>query len=601
MGNKLPRGAAVLCLTPSGRGTAQRIVDALPDARLHGLAGRVAPADIAFDDTMAHLRALFRDGTPIIGVCAAGILIRALAPLLADKIAEPPVLAVAADGGAVVPLLGGHRGANRLARFLAERLGARAAITTASDLAGGGALDDPPAGWRVANPHEAKPIAAALLAGAPVGLVIEAGDPAWLEPARFIAGARPAVRVTHRTIAPDGDLVLHPPVLALGVGSERGVPEDALIALVAATLADRGLSAHSIACVASIDLKSDEPAVHALARHLGVPARFFPAARLAAEAPRLLNPSDVVLRETGCPGVAEGAALAAAGADASLIVAKTRGARTTCALALARGDIDPASVGQARGSLAIVGIGPGDRATRTQDAVAALRAADAVVGYGLYLELIADLIADKPHHESGLGAETERVGRALELAAAGRRVALVSSGDAGIYGLATLAFELLERTERADWRRVAVTVLPGVSALQTAAARLGAPLGHDFCAISLSDLLTPWDVIERRLAAAAAADFVIALYNPRSERRGWQLERARAIIAAQRAAETPVGIARNLGRAGERVVVTSLGALDAAQIDMLSLVLIGSSTTRRLDLADGTRLYTPRGYADKPA
>jgi len=144
-------------------------------------------------------------------------------------------------------------------------------------------------------------------------------------------------------------------------------------------------------------------------------------------------------------------------------------------------------------------------------------------------------------------------------------------------------------------------VVPGVSALQAAAARLGAPLGHDFCAISLSDLLTPWEAIERRLSAAAAADFVIALYNPRSERRSWQLERARALIAPHRAPDTPVGVARQLGRPGESVTATSLGALDVDSVDMLSLVLIGSSTTRRLELGDGARLYTPRGYADKPA
>jgi cobalt-precorrin 5A hydrolase/precorrin-3B C17-methyltransferase len=596
-----PRGAAVICLTAGGRATAARVLATLPGARLHGLAGRIDQADVRFDDTMAHLRALFSSGTPIVGVCAAGILIRAVAPLLADKTVEPPVVAVAEDGSAVVPLLGGHHGANRLARTLADALGVPAAVTTASDLAGGAALDDPPPGWRLANPDAAKPIAAALLAGQPIGLTVEAGDARWLDGLTFSKDARPAVHVTHLRVVGGADLVLHPPVLALGVGTERGVDAAELGALVDATLTQHGLSPHSIACVASIDLKADEHAVHALAQQLGVPARFFTAARLNDEAPRLENPSDAVLRETGCPGVAEGAALAAAGSDSILIVPKTRGARTTCAVALAQRDIDPLRAGQARGSLAIVGIGPGDLATRTLDAVTALRDAEDVVGYGLYLALIADLIAGKPQHATALGEESARVRQALELAAAGRRVALVSSGDAGIYGLASLAFELIEHESRPDWRRVALSVVPGVSALQAAAAQLGAPLGHDFCAISLSDLLTPWDQIERRLAAAAAADFVIALYNPRSARRSWQLERACAILGAHRSLDTPVGVARNLGRAGEQVVATTLGALDFAQIDMLSLVLIGSTTTRRVELPDGPRLYTPRGYAAKPS
>jgi len=592
----LPRGAAVLCLGPSALATARRIVAALPGARLHGLAGRVVGADVAFADTLVHLRALFAAGTPIVGVCAAGILIRAVAPLLADKTIEPPVVAVAEDLSAVVPLLGGHHGANRLARTLAARLGAVAALTTASELALGTALDEPPPGWRVGNPARAKAIAARLLAGESVGLAVEAGDAAWLAGLRFTPNARPAVRATHRAVDAGDDLVLHPPVLALGVGCERDVAPAELGALVDTTLARHGLSRHAIACVVSIDLKADEPAVHALARRLGVPARFFDAGRLNAEAPRLANPSEVVLRETGCPGVAEGAALAAAGADARLIVPKTRSARATCAVALAVRDLDPATIGRPRGNLAIVGIGPGDRATRTLDAVAALENAEAVVGYGVYLDLIADLIGDASRHATALGAESARVAQALDLAARGKRVALVSSGDAGIYGLATLAFERIAHAERADWRRVALTVVPGVSALQAAAARLGAPLGHDFCAVSLSDLLTPWPTVERRLAAAAGADFVIALYNPRSERRDWQLARALEIVGAHRPAGTPVGVARNLGRDGESIVVTTLGGLDVASVDMLSLVLIGSTATQRLDLADGPRLYTPRGY-----
>jgi cobalt-precorrin 5A hydrolase/precorrin-3B C17-methyltransferase len=190
---------------------------------------------------------------------------------------------------------------------------------------------------------------------------------------------------------------------------------------------------------------------------------------------------------------------------------------------------------------------------------------------------------------------------ALDLAAEGRSVALVSSGDAGIYGLATLVFELLERGTDARWQRIAIRVCPGLSALQAAAARIGAPLGHDFCAVSLSDLLTPWPEIERRLQAAADGDFVVALYNPASARRRDQLTRAIAILRAQRPVSTPVVVARNLGRASETVAVTDLASLDMDAIDMLTLLLIGSSRTRSFASGSTRWVYTPRGYAAKRA
>jgi cobalt-precorrin 5A hydrolase/precorrin-3B C17-methyltransferase len=184
---------------------------------------------------------------------------------------------------------------------------------------------------------------------------------------------------------------------------------------------------------------------------------------------------------------------------------------------------------------------------------------------------------------------------ALDLAAEGRSVVLVSSGDAGIYGLAALVFETLDRAARRDWSAVEVTVAPGVSAMQAAAARFGAPLGHDFCAISLSDLLTPWEAIRARLQAAAAADFVVALYNPRSPRRTAQLAEAAAILLEHRAADTPVAVARNLGRSGETHRIVRLDKLAQTEVDMLSLVLVGNSRTRLVP-GDPPRLYTPRGY-----
>ncbi len=588
---------AIVTLSPATAALAESLRDALPGARVHGLAGRCDDADVVFDDAMAHLRALFAAGQAIVGLCAAGILIRAVAPALADKTAEPPVVAVSPDGGHAVPLLGGHRGANALARDIAAIAGGAAAVTTAGDGAFGMALDEPPPGWRVANPALAKPVTAELLAGRPVRLVVEAGDAGWLQGsgAPFCACATPlSVRITERAVEADDALVLHPPVLALGVGCERGAEPAELIGLVRETLAEHGLAQGAVAGVYSIDLKADEGAVHALAAELGVPARFFGAAELEAEAPRLANPSDVVFAETGCHGVSEGAALAAAGRDAGLVVAKTKSKRCTCAVALA-----PAGVGAAgkpRGSLAVVGIGPGSAEWRTPEADRAVALAEDVVGYGLYLDLLGPAIAGKRRHESALGAEEDRARIALDLAAQGRRVALVCSGDAGIYALATLVFELMDREDRADWNRLAVSVVPGVSALQAAAARAGAPINHDFCTISLSDLLTPWPAIERRVRAAAAGDFVVAFYNPVSKRRRDQLARARDMLLEARPPETPVVLARNLGRPGETVETVTLAELDPERVDMLTVVLVGSSETRRM--RDG-RIYTPRGYAAK--
>ena len=591
---------AIVVLSPSALPTARRLLAALPEAELHGLAGRVEDAAIVFADAALHLRALFAAGRPIIGLCATGILIRALAPLLADKRVEPPVLAVAPDGSAVIPLLGGHRGANALARRLASALDCPAAVTTAGELALGVALDEPPPGWQVANPDAAKPVAAALLAGEPVRLEVEDGSADWLAGLAFAEDGDCAIRITAHGVEADAcELVLHPPVLALGVGCERGVPAEELSALVHQILAAESLAPGAVACVVSLDLKSDEPAVHALAEELGVPARFFPAARLEAERSRLITPSEVVFAETGCHGVAEGAALAAAGPGGQLVVPKVKGPRATLAIARAVAPIDGAAVGRSRGRLLVVGIGPGAAGWRTPEASAAIAAATDLVGYGLYLDLLGEAADGKSRHQSGLGAETERARLALELAAEGRVVCLICSGDAGIYALATLVFELIDRERRPDWLRLDLAVVPGVSALQAAAARAGAPVNHDFCTISLSDLLTPWPTIERRLEAAAAGDFVVCFYNPVSSRRRDQLTRARDILLGGRPPETPVVLARQLGRPGESVEIITLAELAPERADMLTMVVVGNSESRRLEMGGRSWLYTPRGYAKK--
>ncbi|MGB0632688.1 MAG: precorrin-3B C(17)-methyltransferase [Alphaproteobacteria bacterium] len=594
-------GPAIIVLGPGGMDTARQVRAAISDSEIHGLARRVPDADVTFDDTGDHLRALFADGTSIVGICAAGILIRLLAPALADKTSEPAVIAVAEDGSAVVPLLGGHHGANDFAADIAAALGVAAAVTTAGDVRFGAALDNPPAGWTLANPDDMKSFAADLLAGEAVRLddtlpVFIAGT----DIPRDLGGSLRISATPYRETGDARHLVYHPASVAIGVGCERGAAPDELADLVETALTNANIARAAIAGVFSLDLKADEPAVHALADALNVPARFFDAATLEAEAPRLQNPSDVVFREVGCHGVSEGAALAAAGPDGQLIAAKTKSDRATCALALAPVPINAADTGLPRGRLLIVGTGPGSDGWMTAESEAAIAAATDLVGYTLYLDILGPRAAGRTRHDFPLGEEIDRVRAALDIAATGKTVALVSSGDPGIYAMATLAFELLETGDRADWRRLAIEVCPGISALQAAAARSGAPLGHDFCTISLSDLLTPWDAIERRVKAAADGDFVIAFYNPVSMRRTWQLAKARDMLLDARPGSTPVILARNLGRDGEQVRTVTLEALDIADVDMLTVVLVGSSETRAVARGDGRHwVYTPRGYAGK--
>ncbi|MEM6905366.1 MAG: precorrin-3B C(17)-methyltransferase, partial [Pseudomonadota bacterium] len=573
-------------------------------ASVHGRADRVREADLHFPNALDHVRDLFAAGHPVVGVCAAGILIRAVAPLLSDKRAEPPVLAVAEDGSAVVPLLGGHRGANRLARQISAILGARAQVTTAGDLALGMALDEPPPGWRLANPEDAKSAMAAVLAGAtPKRVGPVPFDPA---PDRPLSADQPPV-VLEATLAPAQPaphrLVYHPRRVVLGAGCARDCPPSELITLAEAALAEAQIAPGAVAAVATIDLKADEPALLALAAHLHAPLRLFTAVELEAEAPRLATPSELVFAEVGCHGVAEGAALATAGPSAELMLPKRKTGQATCALALAPQPL--ASLpGRRRGRVSLIGIGPGRADWRTPEASRLIAAADELVGYSLYLDLVGPLAAGKPRHDFPLGAEEDRCRFALERAAEGLDVAILCSGDAGIYAMGALVFELMDRGAAGGpvsdaARRVEVITAPGISALQAAAARAGAPLGHDFCAISLSDLLTSRADILRRIRAATEGDFVIAFYNPVSRRRRTLLAEAREILLRHRPADCPVLLAASLGRPEEALSFRRLADLEVDEVDMLTTVIVGSSQSRLAELGEGPRIYTPRGYAAK--
>jgi len=577
----------IVVLNASGQALAQRLQTQFGWA-VHGRAERVSNADILFPNALDHIRELFVSGQPVIGIAASGILIRAVAPVLASKTTDPPVIALTDDGQTVIPLLGGHHGANRLAREIAAFTNGNAGVTTAGDLGLGLALDDPPPGWRLGTPQLAAKAMGDLISGR--GARVN-GVSNWLN---SLPAGDLDIDITTAPPKPN-ILTYHPLRITLGVGCSRNCPPDELRVLVEQALQDANVAPLALRGVFSLDLKGDEPAIIALARDLNLPLRLFTATELEAQTPRLANPSDVVFAEVGCHGVAEGAALAGAGSDAKLLREKRKSHNATVALAIAPEPITSLH-GKPRGHLAIVGIGPGQATWRTPEVSRMVAEASDLVGYGLYIDLLGPLAAGKPRHDFPLGGEEARCRHALMLAAQGKNVALICSGDAGIYAMATLVYEVLSHNDIPAASRVEIVVSPGISALQAAAARAGAPLGHDFCAISLSDLLTPIDDIRKRLKAAAEGDFVIAFYNPVSERRRTLLGEARDILLSHRPADTPAILARSLGRPDETIHHRTLETLQVDEVDMMTVVLVGSSQSKRIETADGPRVYTPRGY-----
>ncbi|MGB1147743.1 MAG: precorrin-3B C(17)-methyltransferase, partial [Alphaproteobacteria bacterium] len=383
--------------------------------------------------------------------------------------------------------------------------------------------------------------------------------------------------------------------LIVGVGCERGAEAETLVEAVQKALTDAQLDPRRVAGLVSVDLKQDEPALTALSEALDVPLRVFASDELKDVA--VPNPSAVVQDEIGTPSVSEASALLGAGAGSALVLEKQKFGIGTVAVAQAAAPVESFDAGRARGQLQLVGLGPGREDWRLAGTDAVLRGADHLVGYTYYTDQVAPL----PHqmvHTFDLGEEEKRCQFALDLAAEGKKVALICSGDAGVYAMGALVYELADRSEDRAVQGVEIIANPGISAMFGAAARLGAPLGHDFCAISLSNLMTPWTVIERRLKGAAMADFVVCFYNPVSRKRDWQLAAARDILLEERPAETPVVICRQIGRAEETYTHRTLGELDPAEVDMFCMVLVGSSITKRFQpVKNGPiSLYTPRGY-----
>ncbi|MFJ2301868.1 precorrin-3B C(17)-methyltransferase [Streptomyces sp. NPDC087787] len=553
----------LISATAAGAAARDRLAAAWPD-RTRVYEGPVGDA----------VRAAFAECGQLVCFLATGAVVRLIAPLLGEKASDPGVVCVDEGGRFAVSLVGGHAGgANELARAVGEVLGAEPVVTTATDAVGLPGLDT--LGLPVEG--DVAGVSRALLDAEPVGLDAEVRWP--LPPLPVAAEGAYTIRVTDRAAAPsEREVFLRPPTLVVGVGASRGAPVEEVVGLVEGVLAEAGLSAASLAELATVDAKAEEPGVVGAARRLGVPLVTYSADELAAvDVP---NPSRAPLAAVGTPSVAEAAALVRGG---ELLVPKRKSERAdgtpamaTCAVVRRPG----------RGRLAVVGLGPGARDLLTPRARTELRRASVLVGLDQYVDQIRDLLRPGTRIlQSGLGAEEERARTAVAEARRGHAVALIGSGDAGVYAMASPA--LAEASDDID-----VVGVPGVTAALAAGALLGAPLGHDHVSISLSDLHTPWEVIERRVRAAAEADLVVTFYNPRSRGRDWQLPKALAILAGHREPATPVGVVRNASRPDESSRVTTLATLDPETVDMMTVVTVGNTATREI----AGRMVTPRGY-----
>ncbi len=580
-----PVPPAIVILGQNSQPIAKKISALFPGSQIYGLADRTSDTDITFSNFGETLRELFAAETPIIAICAAGILIRTLAPMLSDKRAEPPVLAVAEDGSAVVPLLGGLHGVNDLAREIAAALGVQPAITTTGDIRFRTALLSPPQGYYLANPDDAKTFISNLLAGAKVRLE---GSASWLSESYLpiAPDAKLTIRVTEKAIVPTPNcLVYHPQIVAFALTKLSHIEPEIAVSFVREVLENAGLAAASIAGVFALKHEMGNPVLEAVSQYFQVPVRFF-------NQSELVELDAIEFNENQAAQIA----LTAAGANSQL-VKYDRTLALNCAIALATEPINASAIGVSRGKLAIVGTGPGGAQWMSPEVKEILREATDWVGYKFYLDLAGSLREGQQRHDSDNREEIDRARFALDLAASGKSVAVVSSGDPGIFAMAAAVFEAIDFDAKPEWQGIDIRVAPGISAMQAAAAAIGAPLGHDFCAISLSDILKPWEVIEQRIAAAAIADFAIAFYNPISTQRKWQLGRAIELLLQIRDAKTPVILGRNLGRPGQSVRVCTLGEFQPENADMRTLVIIGSSQTRIIPRKyGGVWAYTPRRY-----
>lgn len=589
----------IIYITDNGRRVAERLKSLLPDAEI----ARYSPAGV--ED-------LWRRNEALVFIMASGIVVRTIAPLLKDKRTDPAVVVLDEAGKHAISLVGGHLGgANDLAREVAAHLGGEAVITTASDVNNLPSIDL----WArdnnlVIENWDVLPLVATsylnngglrVYCDIPLELppeFLRMADPRFADAiitnSRDVYAGSPRCTITGEGCSTGacrvkGQLTLRPVNLVTGIGCNSGTSLDEIENAVQRTLDEHDLVFLSLHSLATIDIKGSEPGLRGFAEKYGLALHTYSRSDLNA-VPGVAR-SEAAFKATGAYGVSEPAALLAAGADKLLVPKQKKGNVT---VAVAKMDI-MTNVQDIRGKIYVVGTGPGSLDHITPAARTAIERSQVIVGYGTYLDLIKELLRDKEIVSTGMTQEVERCRKAVDIAREGKAVAIISGGDPGVYAMAGLVFELLRADAEKNEIPPAVEVLPGISALNAGASRLGAPLMHDFACVSLSDRLTSWEMIEKRLDAAAAADFVIVLYNPRSKGRAGHLSRAREIILKHRGPKTAVGLVKGAMREQEKIIVTDLVNMRDSDVDMQTTVIIGNTKT----FVWNDLMITPRGYENK--
>lgn len=548
----------------------------------------------------------------LIFITASGIAVRSISPLVKNKKTDPAVLVIDEQGKHVISLLSGHiGGANSFAVEIADFLKAQPVITTSSDINELTSIDL----WArdnnlvIENEKVLPSISTKLINNGYLRVYDETNmklpndliNVDEVDAADILITNKLNPYAESKRMLDSSQLILRPKNLVLGLGCNSETTLEEIESVVMDVLRINNISFSCIFCLATIDIKASERGLVAFAKKHGIEMKTY----TPDDINKLENiaKSEAAFKATGAFAVAEPCAILASG-HGRLKFSKYKQGNVTVAVAeMKKGDNEEidrlylqklqTSKFNKRGKIYIVGTGPGNIKYITPHAIDAIKLSDIIVGYDTYLNLIYELIKDKKIISTGMTQEIERCKKALELAFEGWKVSIISGGDPGIYAMAGLVFELLiAQTSKQVALTPDIEVIPGISALNAAASRLGAPIMHDFASISLSDRLTPWELIAKRLEAAALADFVIILYNPKSKGRSEHINVAASIIQKYRSLDTPVGIVRQAMRDGETVIISTLKDFLSHDIDMQTTIIIGNSNTY---IRDGW-MVTPRGY-----